>query len=104
MNEIIEVESLIKNQIKELNSNKINQFNGCPAIHKKLKKYKRQYFGYIDENNNKIIWVNFIWHKKTDDDWENELQITLDNCSYFWNVKVNLTSKKVFDLIVNGLG
>ncbi len=94
---------MIKEQIKDLNSNKINQVKGCPIIHKKLKHYKRQYFGYIDENGNKIIWVNFIFYKKLPNNWDKELQIILDGCSYFWNIKVNLMSKEVFDLNVNGL-
>lgn len=101
--EIAEIELLIKKQIKDLNSNKINQVKGCPILHKKLKNYKRQYLGYYDKNGNKVIWVNFIWYKKLSDNWYEELQIVLDGCSYFWNVKVNLTTKKVFDLNVNGL-
>jgi hypothetical protein len=101
--EIVDAELLIKSQIKHLNSNKTNQVKGCPIIHKRLKKYKRQYIGYIDESGDKIIWVNCIWYKELSDNWYKELQIVLDGCSYFWNIKINLTTKEVFELNVNGI-
>ncbi|MBE8719146.1 hypothetical protein, partial [Sphingobacterium pedocola] len=83
-----------------------------------LNKYKRRYFGYIDANGDKIIFVNCLWEKKAvrdftdkifhkasdDTTWKTDKKIVLDGCSYYWNIKVNLTSKALFDLYVNGLG
>ena len=41
----------------------MNQVDNCPVINKKLKPYRRQYFGYIDSNGDKIIYVTFNWDR-----------------------------------------
>ncbi|TJY66660.1 hypothetical protein FAZ19_07010 [Sphingobacterium alkalisoli] len=111
-------EALLRNQLKGINIKKINQGGSCPVIDKKLNKYKRQYFGYIDANGDKIISINCLWEKKgfhdftdkifhkapDDTTWKTDEKNVLDGCSYYWTIKVNLTSKALFDLYVNGLG
>lgn len=100
-NEIILAESIIRDSI--VNENRIlrNQGKGFPIIHKKLNKYKRQYFGYINSDGDKIIWVNCIWFKKISNKISEEVIIIMDGGSYFWNIKVNLSKKKLFALAVN---
>lgn len=100
--DIINIESIIKDQLAEINKLQINQVNGCPIIHEKLKKYKRQYFGFTNNEGDSIIWVNCIWSKHISDSWGKDVVIILDGCSYYWNIKVNLNKKKIFDLQVNG--
>jgi hypothetical protein len=100
--DIINVESIIKEQLATINKPLTNQVNGCPIIYKELKKYKRQYVGYINKEGDSIIWVNFIWGKHISDTWNKDVVIVLDGCSYYWNIKVNLSKKKAFDLQVNG--
>lgn len=102
--EVKQAEEIIKEQLKELNKNLLNQTGKCPVIHKKLSKYKRQYVGIITAQGEKIVWVNFVWGKDIDalQKWKDEIIIVLDGCSYYWNVKVNLNKGKLFDLSVNG--
>lgn len=102
--DVIKAEEILKENLKEINSNMPNQGNGCPTIHKKIKKYNRQYVGYRDEEGNRIIWINFIWEKDCPDNWNKELIDILDGCSHYWNIKVNLPEAKLFDLSVNGRG
>ena len=102
--DIINVESIIKDQLATINKSLINQGNGCPIIHEKLKKYKRQYFGFTNDEGDSIVWVNCIWGKRISDTWDKDVVIILDGCSYYWNIKKNLNKKKVFDLQVNGPG
>jgi len=51
--EIDQAELMLQNNLKALNKELINQ-SSTPVIHKNLRKYKRQYFGYIDQNGNRI--------------------------------------------------
>lgn len=103
--EIMEIEKLLQKQLCKINKSLINQGNDCPIIHKSLNNYTRQYVGFINQNGDKIIWINFIWKTKSNDDnLSKEIFSASDGCSHYWNVKVNLTIKKVFALHVNGLG
>jgi hypothetical protein len=97
-------EKILKKQIRSLNVDLLNQVDGCPVIHKKLTKYKRQYVGIINQNGDMVVWVNFIWAKDKDSIKKlgDEIIIILDGCSYYWNVKVNLSSENLFDLSING--
>lgn len=64
--------------------------------------YGKQYVGFIGENGKKIIWINFFWP-------EDELKANLtkqiiqveDGGTYYWNVKVNLSNGRVFELRIN---
>jgi hypothetical protein len=98
-------ESIIKNKLKCLNANLINQGDNCPIIHKKTKKYIRQYVGFINNRNEKIIWINFVWKDKfSDDKISKDIIQVMDGCSYYWNIKVNLNTKTLNDLNINGQG
>ena len=100
--DIFNAELIVKKQLATLNKPLTNQVNGCPIIHKELKKYKRQYVGFINSEGDSIVWMNFIWGKRISDVWNKDVVIVLDGCSYFWNIKVNLSKKEVFDLQING--
>jgi len=61
--EIQELESRLRIYLKELSANKTNRGNGNePNIWRNLDKYVRQYIGFLDENGQRIIHVNFIWN------------------------------------------
>ena len=100
--EVIQAEKLLVNKIKDLNTKRYNQGKRCPVIHRNMKKYYRQYIGYINEDDEKIIWINFIWKNQSPKNWNKEIIIVDDGCSFYWQVKVNLNSKNLFDLFVNG--
>lgn len=103
LREVASVESVIKEQLAVLNEGQVNQGDRCPVIDEKLKSYYRQYVGYVDENGNRIVWINFLWkkeHKKSE--IEEDVVLVFDGCSYYWNIKVNLDQKKAFDLFING--
>jgi hypothetical protein len=102
--EIINAETVLKRKLKEINKFKINQDNKCPIIHKQLCKYNRQYFGILDKNGKKVVFINFIWEKSTPNNWDKEIIMVLDGCSYYWNIKVNITDSLLYDLNINGMG
>jgi hypothetical protein len=115
--DIDSAEIVLKKGVKKVNENRPNQVDNCPVIHRKLKKYKRQYFGFIDPNGDRIIFINCFWdqngfhrfldkvfYDETDDTkWKTEEKFVLDGCSYYWSIKVNLTKKTLFDFGVNGM-
>ena len=103
--EIEKVECLISDQLEGLNGDRLNQVDGCPIIHSKLKKYTRQYVGFVNNNNERIVWVNMVWTKNIRDfKMSEEIFTTYDGCSFYWNVLVNLDKGLVSDLDVNGIG
>jgi len=101
--EIDKAEIALRTELKELNKRQINQHT-TPIIHKKLNKYKRQYFGYIDNNGNRILLINCIWGSDSDakEKWLKKRIYVLDGGSYYWNIKFNLDTDKLFDLEING--
>ena len=102
--EVINAETILKKKLKETNKFKINQDNKCPVIHKQLCKYNRQYLGLINKNGEKVIFINFIWAKSTPDNWNKDVIMVLDGCSYYWNIKVNIGNSSLYDLNINGIG
>lgn len=101
--EIDKAEIALQNNLKSLNRQLINQ-SSTPIIHKNLKKYKRQYFGYIDYNGNRILLINCFWTKDKDDTerWLTDQKMVDDGGSYYWNIKFNLDKNELFDLYING--
>ncbi len=102
--EIKTAEHILKSKLAALNSSKINQSKNCPAIVKKLSKYRRQYFGFVNTKGEKIIWINCFWNKDLNDKSKHDLIIVNDGCSYYWNIEVNLTNNSLSNLEINGRG
>lgn len=70
-----------------------------PAVHQKLGGYRRQYVGYVNGAGERIVWVNAFWGNGPLD---RGVLMVHDGGNHFWQVKVNLTRKKVYDLSING--
>ena len=104
VSDIIKAEVALVNQIRDINKSRLNQSGSCPVIDQNLPKYKRQYIGYINQNGDKIIWINFIGGKeiKNADQLGRNIIVVLDGCSYYWNIKVNISKGLLYDLYVNG--
>lgn len=108
-------EQIIKNNIEGF-SRKVSKDGNCPKINKNLNSYRRQYFGYIDQEGNQVIYATFNWNRYTlfdslkgiyrseNESWKEEREIVFDGCSHHWEVKVNLNTEELFDFGVNGLG
>ncbi|MXV51331.1 hypothetical protein GS399_10155 [Pedobacter sp. HMF7647] len=100
--EINRAETNLNSDLKDLNKNKPNQ-SPATVIHEKLRKYKRQYFGYTDQNGNRILLINCFWSKikEFNERWLNEKIVVFDGGSYFWQIKFNLDTNELFELYVN---
>jgi len=101
--DILKAEKLLKESIKQMYSPLVNQREGCPIIHKNLKKYVRQYLGFVNNEGKKIICINFLWKKGgLTEGISKDIVNVSDGCSHYWKVKVNLATGKLFDLKING--
>ncbi len=97
-------ERLLKDELATVNNPMYDQGGNCPVIHKRLHKYIRQYVGFVNEAGEKVIWINFIWKSGADGKrLADDIEIILDGCSYYWNIKVNLDRGILYALYVNGL-
>ena len=66
-----------------------------------LDRYRRQYYATTNKKGEKEVWVNCFcdnWGKN----WRKELIFVLDGGNCYFNLKINLTSGKYYDLMVNG--
>lgn len=112
--EIELVEEILRQKIKKINKNRINQNRGCPVIHRNLNKYFRQYVGIRNNKGQKVIHINFYWDRYglwdrvrgySDErlSFDSGYAMVFDGCSYYWQVDVNLEEKKLSGFSVNGI-
>lgn len=113
--DIQDAEAVLADEIKKVNTNRINQFKGSPRIDKKLNSYFRQYVGYKDVQGNKFIHLNCHWDRfsvreriegifDTRLRYDSDYTIVNDGGSYHWQCTIDLTKKKIIYFAVNGLG
>lgn len=96
--EVDMAEKALTEQLKNLNTG--TMYYRPPALQNNLKKYKRQYFGVVGKNGEKILFINCLWDRVTDK-WLSQKIVSLDGGGRFWNVKYNLQTGKLFDLTIN---
>lgn len=100
--EIFEAEKALKSKLKEANRNIENQYNS-PIIHRNLKKYKRQYFGFINDKGEKILYINSLWKKNEEETkWLQQIIMVSDGGSHYWKIEYNLETDELINLSVNG--
>ena len=104
--DISATESALQSQLKAFNKKlpKINLVGG-PDVYKNLKKYSRQYFGFVNERGEKIIFINSIWNEilsKDESELTTEFFQVFDGGNRFWQAKINITTHKLFNFCVNG--
>ncbi|AWA31096.1 hypothetical protein HYN48_13920 [Flavobacterium magnum] len=116
LEEIQKAEKILREKIREANHKMFNQGNGCPIIHNNLNIYRRQYFGYYNNKNEKVIFVTFNKNKLTiieklkgfrrdkSENWKKEIETWEDGCSNHWEIKINLATESLFEMYVNGRG
>jgi hypothetical protein len=107
-----EIENLLKKCIDEFNPEQEMRFNEIKSKYPEknfdikyftidLKRYKRQYITMTNGKGEKEVWINCICDTYTED-WRTGLIIVMDGGNCFFNLKINLSTKKYFDLSVNG--
>jgi len=104
-NDIKGIEVLVKQCIDNYNTEpKQKKGNIDNTIN--LASYKRQYIAVINKKGEKEVWINCFCSDSYNPkkDWTKELIMVQDGGNCYFDIKVNLTTKKYYDLIVNGNG
>ena len=111
--DIKHAEKIIRDSIRVLNKDRINQDSG-PIIHKNLRKYKRQYFGKFNEKGQKLIIIGLSWdrlrlidkigNRRDVDKWKTEELNVMDGGSYYWSISINLSTNEIINFNVHGVG
>lgn len=65
--------------------------------------YYRQYVGFIDENGDKIIFMNAFWDFNIRTNNKTNCIFIMNEGTCYYQIKVNLNEKKCFDFDLNGI-
>lgn len=76
---------------------------GCPIIADNLENYTKQYVGFINANNAKIVWINFIWKGYVEDLIKKDIIYVYDGGSFFWSIFINISDRTLFNMEVNSV-
>jgi len=79
-----------------------------PINRRTLNKYMRQYVGYLTGNNEIVIQINLLHKKYFNENEEKErlsddIIFVCDGGYYFWSIRINITTKELSDMRVNGI-
>ena len=91
--ELTQIEKIIKLAVNEniqLTENNVN-----------LSDYKRQYVPVVTSKGDKEIWINFFCEDWGDNEWKTKIMSVQFGGSCYFNLKVNLTKKVYYNVIVN---
>lgn len=96
-------ESILNSNIDYLKEHQLNPLKGYPVIYKSLRKYIRQYVGYLNQSGDVVIWIVFLKDYQNQLDLSQEVVFMNDGGSYYWSIFVNLTQKTLYGMEVNGV-
>lgn len=103
-------EGLLAKDLKTMNVLQLNQGGGKgPIIHENLNRFVRQYYGYINECGEKVVFIscllkaNYSALNKAVPNWLKGAVVVLNGGSNYWQVQANLNKPSLFNLEINGL-
>ena len=99
--DLLEVDSLFRQCALNYNETLPENLKESYGIDFKKYDYKRQYVAVLNNRGEKEVWVNCFCNT-WDSRWKKELFLVEDGGNCFFNLKINLTTKKCFDVSVNG--
>lgn len=65
--------------------------------------YRRQVIAVRNTHGEKVVWINCLC-RPDDDSWKTQITMVMDGGSCYFNLKINLATKKFYDFFVNGVG
>lgn len=67
-----------------------------------ISEYKRQYLPLINENGDKVVWVNSFCSIPEGWNWHTDILGTNDGGNCYFNLTLNLTKRSCEEMSVNG--
>jgi hypothetical protein len=112
--ELSQIEILLTNCIDEYNPEQEKRFKEMNSEYpnykfKKnnfiidLKRYKRQYIAITNSKDEREVWINCFCSDMSIN-WRKEIVEVEDGGNCYFNLKINLTTGKYYELRVNGVG
>ena len=97
--DIIKIEMLIDKRVRKYNKTAKEYLSI-----KDLSKYYKQFVAVTNANGEKEVWVNcFCEVFPQNFQWRKQILSVLDGGGCFFQLKINLTTKRVYDFGVNGV-
>jgi hypothetical protein len=72
------------------------------SIDLKKHNYRKQVIAVTNKKGEKEVWVNCFCHTWDNNNWKKDILLVHDGGNCYFNFKVNLATKKFYDLGVNG--
>lgn len=69
----------------------------------KLRKYKRQYLGFITKDGDIVIFISFLKGYYDKDELSKELIQVCDGGEDYWTIYINLTKHTLYEIQINGI-
>jgi len=100
-NDLIIIDNLLIQCVNDYNKNLSPKFKNL-SIDLAGNSYKRQIISVINNNGDKEVWLN-CFCSMYDKRWKTDVLTVEDGGSCFFNLKLNLTNKTFYHLLVNGV-
>ncbi|MBC7495268.1 MAG: hypothetical protein H7221_09695 [Flavobacterium sp.] len=100
-NDIKIVDSLLIVCLTKYN-NSLNDDDKELRIDLKKYNYRKQLIVVINKKGEKEVWVNCLCHNWDNSKWKTEIIVVDDGGNCYFNLKINLTTKRFYNLSVNG--
>jgi hypothetical protein len=106
------IETIINKCINDYNPDQEIQFKEINDKHPEYKldkknfiidltRYKRQYIAVLNSKGEKEVWVN-CFCGAGNQNWKKNLIFVKDGGNCYFNLKINLTTRQYYELMVNG--
>ena len=110
--DLLKIETVLNDFIKDYNPDQERQFKEINHKHPEYKldkrnfiidlaRYKRQYIATINAKGEKEVWINCFCNTHNRN-WRQQIIGVRDGGNCYFNLKINLTTGKYYDLMVNG--
>ena len=100
-NDIEKIERLMTDCVNKYNNKLSSDNKQYFSIDLTKEKYKRQYVAVTNKNGDKEVWINCLCQTHGDS-WKTSIIMVDDGGNCYFNLKINLTKEKCYDLGVNG--
>ena len=95
------IDSLLVACVTDYN-NSLDKDHKVWSIDLKKYNYRKQLVAVTNKKGEKEVWVNCFCHTWDNNNWKTDILIVHDGGTCYFNFKLNLTTKKFYDLSVNG--
>ena len=99
--DIISIDSLLIVCVTDYN-NSLDKEHKEWSIDLRKYNYRKQIIAVTNKNGEKEVWVNCFCHTWDKNNWQKEILLVDDGGNCYFNFKLNLVTKKSYDLGVNG--